>query len=239
MFPALSNGRRNSGWKQPAKTVGERLPNAGPFQSHVKNTPATKENGLKRLLQRIKSKRKANRASSATATLSIASQRVSRLTGRQVRRKENRPRDIQDFPESRRISIPPLSVPRRRNNTGSLRPLPSHKPIVTRNGLKNPLEKIKLKKRGYTGVAQRANVFRFPEHVDSVLDQGTCFKCNRLVPKSELQDQSIIQGQAVGVCNNCYPEYLQYLEDLADDSLEDFDIGCTLAISKFYKTYTN
>ncbi len=169
------------------------------------HTPATKGNGLKSLLEWIKS-------------------RIGSYT--------NGPSS--DAPPTRKSGRDAIS-PYGRNSSASLQPLPNRTPTAIRNGTKGPLEKIKSRKRGYTGVAQRANAF----HVDDVLDHGRCFQCDRQLPKWELQDQSRMYGHVVGICNDCYPEFMQYLQDIADAGLEEFDVGGTFAILKFHKKHTD
>jgi hypothetical protein len=238
MLPSLFKKRHQSGWNQPEECT------AGYLQYHPNNTPVTKKNVLKGLLEKIKSRNGgytgvANRASSvapASASLSITGQEFPRPTRKFLQRKENGPQEIGEPRESRNHSIDPVFVPPRRNTTGSL---PNRTPTTTRN-IKDPLERIKSRKRGYTGVTQRANTFHVPEHVDLLHDHGTCFQCDRQLPKRELQDQSRVHGHVVGICNDCYPKFLQYLEDVADAGYEDFDIeGNAFVTLKIYEMYTD
>jgi len=227
MLPALSKKRHQNEWNHPGES------STGYLQSRPGNTLVTWKNGLKSLLERIKSRNRgytgvANRAFSfapAPAALLVAGQEFSRAPWKHLQRKENRPQDIEVSRESSHHSINPLPVPLplpppRRNTTGSL---PNRSPTTTRN-IKDPLEGVGSGKRDYTGFTQRANTFHVPEHVELAHNPGTCFQCDRPFPQRELQDQSRVQGHVVGICNDCYPNFLQMLQDIADADYEEFDI---------------
>lgn len=90
--------------------------------------------------------------------------------------------------------------------------------------LKSLVRKFKAKPRGYTGISVRRKEFLSTIEATTTTTtpaaarMGTCFQCGLQKTSTELQDASDIDGLSVGICNECYPEYFQFLlEEEASD----------------------
>jgi len=146
--------------------------------------------------------------------LLVMSYILSRYFQTNNRKKENPHDGAAGFRESKHRPADPSSKSlQRRHTTGSLYSYPTGTLEKGRSRIKDLLERFKQQKAGYDGVAHRSRTLYLPESVPYRLDSGTCLQCGHETPHEELLDQSRIDGYVVGICNDCYPEFLRSLED--------------------------
>lgn len=83
---------------------------------------------------------------------------------------------------------------------------------------KSFLKRLKRKHVGYNGVHQRAEAFVAAVESAAPSELGSCFECGLQKPPMELQDPTVVDGHTIGICNDCYPELIQFLlEEEAGD----------------------
>jgi len=152
------------------------------------------------------------------------SQILSRYFQTNNRKKEN-PRDgATEFREPKYLPADRSSrTLQRRHTTGSPYSYPAGTLEKSRSRVKDLLERFKRQKAGYDGVAHRARTLFVSESVPYHSDRGTCLQCGHETPHEELLDQSKLDGYVVGICNYCYPEFLESLEDT--NETQDLDQG--------------
>lgn len=90
---------------------------------------------------------------------------------------------------------------------------PSPSKDMAPSKLKSFMKRLKRKRRGYNGVHQRAKQFISTRQSPTPAELGSCFQCGLHKSLGELQDQTVVGGHVVGICNDCYPEFIQFLQE--------------------------
>jgi hypothetical protein len=122
--------------------------------------------------------------------------------------------ELIDVSETEPVNHQSVLVPMTLNQSIETPPRPpSPSKDKARPMLKRILKRLKRKRKGYNGVHHRKTAFVAAMESAAPSELGSCFECGLQKPPMELQDQAVVDGHTVGICNDCYPEFIRFLQE--------------------------